>query len=544
MERYNISDLIKIGIRRFFYMFIPAVVLLCGGLLALSQIPQRYHSKALLMVEDQQISTELVPSAIRAVAEDRLQNIRAELRARDNVIDLAEKYDLIDRTSKEPFSKRVASVRDDIRININSIGGGRRRSSDAGTVTFEIGFVHENPRTAHRVANQLVTDFLATNVEARISAVEGTAAFLRSEEEDLRRRLNDVREEMTRIRSQNPGITPDNSGLNASIVERLRQEIASLDQRIEAAGQELSLLRMQQPLIINASEQSDAEQVELREKRRQLAALTRRYTDTYPDVIALTEELLMLESRLDLASFKRRSADLEAELDAQLADTEGLTEEQIEALRERKSRLDDIVLEAQDTVEKQSLAEIRYRTSEAAINQRIANYEQRQEEAREELVKAEEQLRKMPAIAAQLGSLLSEQDRLMSQLSTTQRNRATAERSENLETQQRAERVITLESPVVPDVPTSPDKPKLAILILGAAGGVGAVLGFGPVFLFPRIETRRQLSQILPGVPVVEVPEIVDEEEQKFRRTVFMVLVGVSALLTAAAAFLAYKVLL
>jgi uncharacterized protein involved in exopolysaccharide biosynthesis len=96
----------------------------------------------------------------------------------------------------------------------------------------------------------------------------------------------------------------------------------------------------------------------------------------------------------------------------------------------------------------------------------------------------------------------------------------------------------------VPDVPTSPDKPKLAILILGAAGGVGAVLGFGPVFLFPRIETRRQLSQILPGVPVVEVPEIVDEEEQKFRRTVFMVLVGVSALLTAAAAFLAYKVLL
>ncbi len=544
MERYNISDLIKIGIRRFFYMFIPAVVLLCGGLLALSQIPQRYHSKALLMVEDQQISTELVPSAIRAVAEDRLQNIRAELRARDNVIDLAEKYDLIDRTSKEPFSKRVASVRDDIRININSIGGGRRRSSDAGTVTFEIGFVHENPRTAHRVANQLVTDFLATNVEARISAVEGTAAFLRSEEEDLRRRLNDVREEMTRIRSQNPGITPDNSGLNASIVERLRQEIASLDQRIEAAGQELSLLRMQQPLIINASEQSDAEQVELREKRRQLAALTRRYTDTYPDVIALTEELLMLESRLDLASFKRRSADLEAELDAQLDDTEGLTEEQIEALRERKSRLDDIVLEAQDTVEKQSLAEIRYRTSEAAINQRIANYEQRQEEAREELVKAEEQLRKMPAIAAQLGSLLSEQDRLMSQLSTTQRNRATAERSENLETQQRAERVITLESPVVPDVPTSPDKPKLAILILGAAGGVGAVLGFGPVFLFPRIETRRQLSQILPGVPVVEVPEIVDEEEQKFRRTVFMVLVGVSALLTAAAAFLAYKVLL
>ncbi|MEE4209525.1 MAG: hypothetical protein V2I43_09690, partial [Parvularcula sp.] len=92
--------------------------------------------------------------------------------------------------------------------------------------------------------------------------------------------------------------------------------------------------------------------------------------------------------------------------------------------------------------------------------------------------------------------------------------------------------------------PTSPDKPKLAILMIGAAGGVGAVLGFGPVFLFPRIETRRQLSQILPGVPVVEVPEIIDEEEQKFRRTVFIALVVVSLILTAAAAFLAYKVLL
>ncbi|MEE4209825.1 MAG: hypothetical protein V2I43_11220, partial [Parvularcula sp.] len=447
MERYNISDLLKIGLRRFFYMFIPAVLLICVGFLVLSQIPQRYHSKALLLVEDQQISTDLVPSAIRALAEDRLQNIRAELRARDNVVDLAEKFDLIDRTSNEPFSRRVARVRDDIHININSIrSGGRRRGNEASTVTFEIGFVHENPRVAYRVANQLVTDFLATNVEARISAVEGTAAFLRSEEEDIRRRLTDVREEMTRIRTQNPNITPDNSGLNASIVERLKQEIARLDERIELSNQELSLLRMQQPLIINASQDADQERIELREKRRVLDTLRRRYTDTYPDVISMTEEVLTLESRLDLPAFERRSAELAALLDEQLANPEELSEGQREALETRRARLDDIIAAANETEEKQSLAQIRYQTSVAAISQRVANYEDRQREARAELEEAEETLRKMPAIAAQLGSLLSEQDRLMAQLSSTQQARAQAERSESLETQQRGERVITLES--------------------------------------------------------------------------------------------------
>jgi hypothetical protein len=65
-----------------------------------------------------------------------------------------------------------------------------------------------------------------------------------------------------------------------------------------------------------------------------------------------------------------------------------------------------------------------------------------------------------------------------------------------------------------------------------------------PIFLFPKVDTGRQLGLSLPGVTVVEVPEIVDVEEQKFRRTVFIGLVAVSLVLAAICGFVAYSVLL
>ncbi|MEM9810625.1 MAG: hypothetical protein AAF788_05305, partial [Pseudomonadota bacterium] len=161
MERYSISDLIQIGLRRFFWVAIPFLIVLILGLLALDRVPARYHSKALLIVESQQISPDLVPSAVRAYADDRLQTIRAELRARDNVVALAEQFSLINSRDETPFSQKVGAVREDIKIRIFGITnrGGRRQQT--GAITFEIGFVHENPQTAFRVANQLVTDFLA-----------------------------------------------------------------------------------------------------------------------------------------------------------------------------------------------------------------------------------------------------------------------------------------------------------------------------------------------------------------------------------------------
>ncbi|GGY36058.1 hypothetical protein [Parvularcula lutaonensis] len=544
MERYSIGDLIKLGLRRFFWVFIPFCVLLTIGLIVLNEVPARYQSTAVLMVEDQQVSQALVPSAIRSIAQDRLQTIRAEMRARNNIVELGQEFQLFDRDSTRPFSQQVDDIRNDIRISIQSVNSQRnRRNQQPSTITFEIGFVHENPQTAFRVANKLVTDFLAENVESRIEAVEGTAEFFREEERDLRRQIENVRKQIADVREANPGRTPSDQGLIQAQIARLTTDIARTEERIEAANQDLSLLRMQQPIIIDANERADAERIELRNKRRQLAALRAQYTDNYPEVILVTNEVLDLEARLEPAAFERRAARLLSDLNRQIAERDGLSQKELAELRERRDTLQEDIARVRREGGELSLPRLQFEANERRILANIEADEERLEEMRAQLAEAEQRLAEIPAVAAVLNDLASEEQRLLGLLSNTQAGRATVERSETLETQQKAERVIVVEPPALPDVPSAPDKPRAALLLTGVAGGLAAAIGLAPIFLFPRVDTGRQLGQLLPGVAVVEVPEIVDEEEAKFRRAVFLGLTALSIVLAAIASFVAYKVL-
>lgn len=541
MERYDIGDLIKIGLRRFFWIFIPFLILLSIGLVVLEMIPARYHSKALLIVEDQQVSPDLVRSAVQQIAEDRLETIKAEVRARNNVVALSEKFGLMDPSSEIPFSEKVKNIRDDIRIKINRVDN-NRRSNEASTITFEIGFVHENPQTAFRVANQLMTDFLEENAEARQKAAEDTAGFFRDEERDLRRELTAVQREIAAVREANPGLTPDALAFNRTLISRLTSDIERGEQRLESIEEELGLLRMRQPIIIDSTERSDIERVTLREKRRALNGLKQRYTDTYPDVITLTEEVLDLEARLEPAAFIDRARNVIRDINQRL-DNEEMPQDERNDLITRRDDLQSRIRTVDAEGGEMSLARLQFETQETALLGRMETTKKRLTGLREELAEVEARMAQMPDVAAELATLKSEETRLQNQIDRTRRDRAEAERTESLEEQQKAERVTTLEAPVLPDVPTSPDKPKVAVMLTGIAGGVAAVLGLAPVFLFPKVETKRQLGQVMHGMTVIEVPEIVDEEERKFRRMVFVGLVVTCVVLSALTGFVAFKVL-
>ncbi|MEO1042626.1 MAG: hypothetical protein AAFX52_10060 [Pseudomonadota bacterium] len=545
MERYSITDLITLALRRVFWVFIPFATLMIIGLLVLDTIPARFHSKAVLILEDQQISPDLVPSAIRALAEDRLATIQAQLRAREAVVELSEKFNLIDRNSDEPFSKKVSAVRDDITISIRRVDGGAGGRRNAGAIAFEIGFVHESPDVAYRVANNLVTEFIDANVSSRLEAAEGTAAFLRSEEQDLRRQIATVQNQIADVRNSNPGVSPDDLSLNRDIVDRLSADITRAEERLQATEQELSLLRLQKPLLIEGSGTEDLELQELRVKRSELAALKRQYTDTYPDVVALTDEVLELEARLDPESFLRRAGPVTAATQTELADPEnGLNAREIGALEQRLAMIADLTATANNPTSGKSLARVSYEANEQVLLQRSAAIEGRLDILREQLTGAEERLERTPAIAAEVQSLDAEEERLQLLLSRTQEKRAIAERSESLESQQKAERVVVLEAPIRPDVPTSPDKPKLMMALVGFAGGLAAVLGLGPIFLFPKVETERQLSHAIPHAPTIDIPEVADDDTLAFRRNIFIILAGISAILGAVALLVAVKVIL
>src|SRR5262245_65523363 len=77
--------------RRFFYFLFPFVVVACVGFAVTMLLPAVYVAEGKLLVESQQIPTELVRPTITASAKERIQVIEQRIMTRENLLALADK---------------------------------------------------------------------------------------------------------------------------------------------------------------------------------------------------------------------------------------------------------------------------------------------------------------------------------------------------------------------------------------------------------------------------------------------------------------------
>ena len=80
--------------RRWAYFFVPVVLIASVGIAAAYLIPPTYLSEGKILVQSQQIPTELVRSTITSAAQERIQVIQQRTMTRDNLIAIADKFHL------------------------------------------------------------------------------------------------------------------------------------------------------------------------------------------------------------------------------------------------------------------------------------------------------------------------------------------------------------------------------------------------------------------------------------------------------------------
>src|ERR1700726_4966590 len=80
--------------RRWLYFVIPFVIIASGGLAVARLWPAVYLSEGKILVESQQIPTELVRPTVTSAAQERIQVIEQRTMTRDNLIAIADKFDL------------------------------------------------------------------------------------------------------------------------------------------------------------------------------------------------------------------------------------------------------------------------------------------------------------------------------------------------------------------------------------------------------------------------------------------------------------------
>ena len=509
--RFNFApqDILRIVRQRLFWFAIPFAILSIMGLMAISTLPPLYESRALLLVQGQQVPEDFVTSTIQTEAEERMNVVRAEVLARNNILRTADRFGLFAGKRLSP-SEKQAYMEERARIEV-SRADNRRRRDEGSLITAEIAFLHEDPVVAQRVAVDLSDQFQREIVEQRqAQAVEATG-FLREAERKTRRQMAELSAQIAEIKEENPDALPDNLNVYNSSLQRLNIERSQLVAQIDQTRADIEQLRIQEPTF--TASQPSRDESQLTDLRRQLAAARRDYTETYPVVIALKEQVLDLEREVDPDAFRANAREEIALLGRQLTEErKGTTE--YETVSARRAELQAQLRDLPEGATTVTPGEATFQGRMFAYESRLGSLERQITEKDEAIAKLEAQIAGVPDVERQLYELEAEQERLERGLTDLQRNRTDSELSESLENQAKAERIRAIENPARPDAPTSPDKPKLALAVFFLAAAVAGVIVLIPEILFAKVQSKDHLKQVLPDTAVIEVPRFKTADER------------------------------
>ena len=112
--------------RRWLFLIVPAVVIFAGFFWYSRVLPPVYQARATILVESQQIPTDLARPTVSANASERIELIKQRLIARDNLLEIARKYGLYAKDGLSP-SEIVDRIRNATSISQIDVGNRAQR---------------------------------------------------------------------------------------------------------------------------------------------------------------------------------------------------------------------------------------------------------------------------------------------------------------------------------------------------------------------------------------------------------------------------------
>ncbi|OJU89713.1 MAG: hypothetical protein BGO13_10635 [Burkholderiales bacterium 66-5] len=468
--------------------------------------PPVYQSTGTIMVESQQIPTDLVQATVTSFADERIQVIRQRVMTRENLMRIIEKFKLFDeRSITFTPSEQVDKMRDLIDVQlVNANLQGQRGSA---TIAFKVSFEDRRPDIAQRVANELVTLFLNENVKVRTERATQTTEFLTQEANKFKSDLDKLESQIAAYKQENGAALPQNTALAMNTIQRLESDLRNSQRDYSSAEEEARSLDVELASAkvavasaaaaagggTSAAGMVDANVVELQKLRQQLAQLQELYTDSYPDVRTTRRRIAALEKSIAEAAKEPQPAPVA-----------------------------DGNLPVPPTVAAAQLVVAKIESRIASARSRMTSLRAEQGQIQAQLRAAENQMLKAPQVERGLASLVRDREAAQRKFEEIRAKQMNAQVAENLEGEQKAERFTLLEPPIAPDRPIKPNRRKMIALGLVLA----AVAAAGMVMLMETLRGTVRgvgaLTAIVGQRPLVIVPYIAIAAEGVRRRKLWL----------------------
>ncbi|TCT21504.1 Wzz/FepE/Etk N-terminal domain-containing protein [Thiobaca trueperi] len=487
----TLEDYLAILKRRKWQLIVPAVLLSILALLAALLIPPMYRSSATILIERQEIPSELVQTTVTGFADQRIQVISQRVMTTSNLSGLIERYDLYqDIRRKESINMAVEEMRKRIKLNMISADVLDPRSGrpQEATIAFSLSFEDGSPTLAQKITSDLVSLFLNENLEQRTAAANEATVFLQTEADRLGQEIGTLEARLAAFKEQNSDNLPELAAINREQMLRTEERLRDNTQSTRTLEQQALYLESELAQIdpaMSTAQQPSSVAAHLDELEAQYVRVKERYSPQHPDRIQLEREIASLRSlvgQTSAAPMQNRLTELKAELAAlrkrysddhpdvvALKRSIAATETQIASARRSGEGRQGFM----DGANNPAYVQLRARLEGARLE--IDSLKEARVQLEQELARYEARVTAGPKIEQEYRALTRDYDNAMSKYREIREKGLQAQLAQSLETSRKGERFSLIEPPLLPEKPFKPNR--LAIVVLGlvlaVAGGVG-----------------------------------------------------------------------
>ncbi len=298
----TVQDYVTILKRRWWIIAVPAIIFPIVGFAITFLVQPEYISQTLVLVEQQKVPESYVKAVVTEDLSGRLASMREQILSRSRLQPIIERFNLF-ANSKMSMDDRIDLTRKN--IGITPIQSEIARTN--GLPGFFISFKANDPRTAQLVCGEIQSLFVSENLSDRAASAAGTTEFLKGQLADAKAKLDEQDAKLAKFQQQYVGKLPGAESSNINMLTTLNTQLDAATQALARMEQDKSyaesILAMQQQNQASQAPEHGGlapqeQQLNCRQLLAQEADLTARYTDDYPDVVAVRRKIKELRQKM------------------------------------------------------------------------------------------------------------------------------------------------------------------------------------------------------------------------------------------------------
>lgn len=492
--------------------------------------PPTFQSKAIILIEEQDVPQDLVATTVTSYAVQRVEEIKQKIMTNSNIIEIVERFELL--SEKEIKKLTRSEIAADFRSNVSiapisaEVIDPRSGRPTQATIAFSVSFKGKNINTVHKVTNEMVTLLLSENLKERTQQSESTAQFLGAEANALNSLLKDYEQQLATFKEQHKDSLPELSGFNMSVVERGQQELLTLQTRIQDLesrkiniSAQLVLLNKSAPTILPTGETILGPVERLKALQAELSYKRTIYTEEHPQLQRIKREIRALAADGENIPGSAIAQEL---LDSRHKLAEALDlyspehpmvlnlQRQVKNLASAYASSDEIPVDIQPD----NPSYILLVSQIESIDSEIASLRGKAVHLQARISEHEEYLLNSPTVEKQYLAVLRDYDNTRIKYREIKAKLMTADLAKNLEQERKGERFTLIQPPEIPEKPISPNTKMFSVLGLVVCLGLGASGGMLAESIDSQVYGEKQIIQITQLQPLIAIPYIYTERER------------------------------